>query len=180
MTLMAQSIKACLFCMPRLNEWWKSIPYVMSVSPVLTGRIERCTGTHHMSYLAQRPREQLLKAERSRTDEDFTHPQSPAAASSSALTHTCRDSHTHWGYKKFGNMQNKFNRGKLMKNSQLLLKSSKRLLKTTREWLESLYHLKSREERVQVCILYVTHLLWSISCRVSRWKACYYVTMEAW
>lgn len=82
----------------------------MSVSPALTGRIERCTGTHHMSYLAQRPREQLLKAKRSRTNGDFTHPQSPAAASSSALTHTCRDNHTYWGYKKFGNMQNTFNR----------------------------------------------------------------------
>jgi len=34
--------------MPRLNEGWKSIPCVMSVSPVLTGRIERRTGTHHV------------------------------------------------------------------------------------------------------------------------------------
>lgn len=119
----------------------------MSVSPVLTGGIERCTGTHHLSYLAQRPREQLLKAERSRTDGDFTHPQSPAAASSSALTHTCRDSHTHWGYKKFGNMQNTFNRGKLIKKFTITVKKFQTSVKNNKRMTrELLLSQKSRRK----------------------------------
>lgn len=119
----------------------------MSVSPVLTGGIERCTGTHHLSYLAQRPREQLLKAERSRTDGDFTHPQSPAATSSSALTHTCRDSHTHWGYKKFGNMQNTFNRGKLIKKFTITVKKFQTSVKNNKRMTrELLLSQKSRRK----------------------------------
>lgn len=66
----------------------------MSVSPELTARKERHT---FVLPCTKAQRAAPKKLQRSRTDGDFTHPQSPTAASTSAHTHSCRDTHTYTG-----------------------------------------------------------------------------------